>query len=228
MTVANLLFPRRCICCGKVGSYLCKRCVVRVPFARSICPMCKKSSIDGFCHHSCRRPYGLDGVVNIWEYRGIIRSTIVALKFRYVSDVAMELAGHLVKALNIADKPVPVSALLVPVPLHKKRLNSRGFNQSAIIGEQVAKKLGWTYVEDLVVKRKNTVAQTSVQRKEKREKNVLGAFSLNKKYKSKLVEYDKSIFVFDDVWTTGATLREVGKVLKRNGAKNVWGMTVAH
>ena len=228
MSVADILFPKRCIRCARVGAYICKRCIIQVQFAKAICPQCKRPSIDGFVHQSCTRPQGLDGVINLWEYKRVVKATIVALKFQYVSDVADELSDHFVKLITLADKPIPQKALIVPIPLHCKREKWRGFNQSALLGKQIAKKLQWSYVGDILVRKHNTKAQTEVKVKEKRKKNILGAFEFNSKYKEELKRHDKTIFVFDDVWTTGATLREAGKVLKRNGAKVVWGMTVAH
>lgn len=228
MNVSDFIFPKRCLRCARSGMYLCTDCIVRVPYAKSICPQCTRASIDGFVHQTCRKPRGLNGVINVWEYTGIIRSTIIALKFKYVSDVSNELAQQFVERIKLADKPLPRNALMIPIPLYVSRERWRGFNQSDELGKRISNLLSYEYKNDILVRRVNTIAQTKVQDKEHRTKNIQGAFRINKRYKEYLANCDKTIFVFDDVWTTGTTLREAGKVLKRNGAKVVWGMTVAH
>ncbi len=228
MNMLDFLFPKQCLRCGNTGTYLCTGCIVRVPYAKAICPMCAKPSIDGFVHNKCRKPYGLDGVINLWEYRGIVRSTIIALKFKYVSDVSSELAKRFVEQVTLADKPMPRDGLIIPIPLHISRERWRGFNQSDELGKRIAHLLGFEYRVDLLKRTENTLPQTKVQDKEHRMKNIQGAFVFNHQNKDFLMKCEKTIFVFDDVWTTGTTLREAGKVLKRNGAKVVWGMTIAH
>ncbi len=113
-------------------------------------------------------------------------------------------------------------SVIVPIPLHKSKERRRGFNQSVLIGKHLAKKIGCEINADLLIKIKSVKSQTELN-KEERFRNVKGVFVLNPKY-SKL---DANYIVFDDVWTTGSTLKEACKVLKRNGAETVWGLTIA-
>jgi len=108
----------------------------------------------------------------------------------------------------------------VSVPLHQKRLNLRGFNQSELIAKYVAKKLGLAYV-DCIKRIRDTKPQVTLKRGERRE-NVLDSFECN----SSEIE-DKKIVLIDDVSTTGATLSECAKALKARGAKKIIAAVVA-
>jgi len=116
------------------------------------------------------------------------------------------------------------NVVLVPIPLYWQRKNWRGFNQAELLGQMIAKKLGISFLPDLLIRVRNTKEQTKLK-KEKRQKNVLGAFKIN--HCSSVISHQSSIILFDDVWTTGATIKECTKVLKRKGFKKVWGLTLA-
>jgi len=111
---------------------------------------------------------------------------------------------------------------LVPVPLHPKRRRRRGFNQAQAIAEELEKTKGIKVAKGILVKVKNVPAQTSLEA-EDREKNVIGAFRVAKEDQVKR----KRLLLIDDVYTTGATIRECSRVLKKAGAKEVKAMTVA-
>jgi ComF family protein len=111
---------------------------------------------------------------------------------------------------------------LVPVPLHPKRKKRRGFNQAQAIAEELEKIKGIQVAKGILVKVKNVPAQTSLEA-EDREKNVIGAFRVSKKVHAK----GKRLLLIDDVYTTGATIRECSRVLKKAGAKEVKAITIA-
>ena len=90
------------------------------------------------------------------------------------------------------------------------------------IGERVARKMRWEFMPDLIVRRKNSLPQTELKRKERVE-NVKGTFLINKKYRPLR---PRPLLLFDDVWTTGSTIREAAKTLKKAGAREVWGLTI--
>jgi predicted amidophosphoribosyltransferase len=263
MGLIDFIFPKKCLGCGGGGSYICDGCLAKVARARVGCPKCGGYSFGGKVHRSCRRAWGLDGVVSIWKYEGVIRKAVLKLKYNYVREIAEELGERAVFELKKTGKNERV--ILVAVPLFKRREKWRGFNQAAEMGKIIAGEMGWDFSEDLIVRKKGGVAQAGLGREE-RMKNVRGVFVLNsvncsalstalragpvdtgpitkdassvdqnRKLKSvtKNTSFAASDFIknkiviFDDVWTTGATIKECGKVLKRAGAKEVWGMTIA-
>lgn len=225
MGILDLIFPKSCLSCGKGGSYICSECLSKVRVLKPACPYCEKDSIDGFTHTKCRKKYGLDGLISVWDYEGVIRKAILTLKYKYSIEVGSELAGVFVSCLRSRYTIYNIlnTFVLAPVPLHWHRENIRGFNQSVEIGKLMAKEMGWGLNPDLLIKKKSTSPQATLSVGE-RKKNLQGVFALNPSY---LPYTTPNIILFDDVFTTGSTLKECAKVLKRGGVEKVWGMTIA-
>ena len=173
-------------------------------------------------HSRCAKRYGLDGLVSVWEYEGVIRKAILSLKYKYSTLVGQELTACFIDQLLTRSDLVKES-VLVPIPLYWYRENTRGFNQSVEIGKKVATQMGWKFVPDLLTKRQSIVSQVELKGDDRRQ-NLKGAFSLNSNY---VLSTLYSVLFFDDVFTTGSTLREAAKVLKRAGVARVWGLTIA-
>lgn len=223
MSFLDLVFPKNCLNCKKDGCYICRDCLNKVKRTAGICAYCQKASIDGMTHFKCRRKFRLDGLVSVWEYEGVIRKAILALKYKFAKEVAKELSERAVSELkNHNSLCIIPDSIMVSVPLHKRRENWRGFNQSNVLGSEIAKALGHKFVSDLLIRKNATASQTELKGKERRE-NVRGIFALNPIYKLRSTGY----ILFDDVFTTGSTLKEAAKVLKRGGAEKVWGLTIA-
>jgi len=249
MNLLDLLFPKRCLGCGMIGAYFCDRCTstIRIIDVReTICPVCERSAIGGGTHPRCHTRYAIDGLTSFFHYDGVIRKAIKALKYRYVSDLAQELISlisplvlsHVRKYINAPAG----SVLFVPVPLYPSRLRWRGFNQAELLGRLLAERLNIP-VDRRVLKRvRKTVPQVEVRERNKRLKNMEGVFALSHEQRVEYSSFDKftlkrrnvkskddgiNIVLFDDVFTTGATLRSAAAVLKRGGVKSVWGVTMA-
>ena len=118
----------------------------------------------------------------------------------------------------------PEKFLVVPVPLHWTRQNWRGYNQAEILAKIAAEVFDFEFTPNIVRRTRFTKPQTQLTRK-KRLKNIHGAFALCDDLAKEKIK-GKSILLIDDVWTTGATLKECAKVLKRNGANKVWALTL--
>jgi len=202
-SIFDLIFPRYCLECKKPGRYLCESCVNKLPQLTRIIL-----------------------VTTIFPYKGVIRKAILALKYKYAYDISKELSELVALSLIKSKLRFPEKAILVPIPLHKKRENYRGFNQSGEIGKQLAKKMGWNYLPDLLIRKIATPSQTGLNR-EKRGENVRDAFILNSKYRSKLEIRDSNLVIFDDVYTTGSTINEAKRVLYKEGFKKVFCLSIA-
>jgi len=222
MAILDLLFPKSCLGCGRGGRYICNYCIEKVKVPLWICPECFRPSTSGKTHAKCLKGEGLNGHISLWNYEGVIRRAILTLKYKHAREVAKELSGYaarqLLKRKTIINKPI-----LVPIPLFWLRKNWRGFNQSEEIGKELAKSLDWRFEPNILVRKQLKVPQTELKREE-RLSNVRGVFSLNPKFSSSLTK--NSYILFDDVWTTGSTLKEAASVLKRNGAKSVLALTL--
>lgn len=221
MHVLDLFFPRRCVSCGKVGSYFCQHCLSQIEFiTHSICPVCTKPAIDGITHPRCQTPWGLNGMYAMAYYEGPIRKAIHLLKYRFVSDLVESLVSLLV---NYYPKNLPQFDFLTFVPLHPKREKFRGFNQSALLTQILGKKLNIPTREKILKRIRFTKPQVELKGKVRRT-NLHGAFACSKESNAA----GKTIGLIDDVATTGSTLFECAKLLKRAGAKSVWGIVLAH
>ncbi|KKS96240.1 MAG: hypothetical protein UV71_C0001G0114 [Microgenomates group bacterium GW2011_GWC1_43_13] len=219
MNLLDLVFPKTCLGCGNWGKYLCTDCLGKLKILKPVCPYCENWSADGSTHEKCRMVYGLDGLTSIWDYEGAIKKAILALKYKYSTEVGKELTNAFIREL---EEVTPlVKGILVPIPIHWHRENVRGFNQSEEIGEEVARQMDWKFVSDFLVKVRSTSSQVELP-VEKRKQNLKGVFVMNFK-----LPIPGSVILFDDVFTTGSTLREAAKVLKRAGVEKVWGLTIA-
>ncbi|MCS7091875.1 MAG: hypothetical protein NZM26_00795 [Patescibacteria group bacterium] len=165
----------------------------------------------------------MDGFTSAYVYEGAIKKALISLKYKFAYDIAFELAKMVAIRLLEISFLFPDNSLIVPVPLYKKRENWRGFNQSEILAKELAKLIKYEHKIGLIVKIKDHRAQVRLSRTE-RLKNTKNIY----KVLDQKGIYERNIILIDDVVTTGATLREIGKVLKMNGAKSVWGVAIAH
>ncbi len=231
MSLLDFLFPKFCVNCRKVGDYICANCFTFISFDQTaICPSCNRPSINGLTHPKCQTKYGLDGIFSTLSYKGIVKKLVYNFKYNpYLGDLKNLLAELFYEGLiqkedfyNIYQK-YSDSLILVPVPLYKSRQRARGYNQAEILAGELSKKFNIKTLS--VLKRvKKTVSQVGLSKIDRR-KNIKDSFEINEDLKS--VTKDHYIFLVDDVFTTGSTLIEASKVLKRHGAKKVWGLTLA-
>lgn len=206
--------------CGKLGTYLCTECFLSVkPHFPQVCAVCEKPSIEGYTHPRCKTIYTPGRFLAVWKYEGTIKKLIHKLKYKFVSDVASELAlkiGEFIKTNNLE------KSILVPIPLFKTRENWRGFNHTGEVGKRIAGQLGWGYRE-ILEKIRDTRTQVGLSEKD-RKINIKDAFMVKKRIK---VEQNKTILLFDDIWTSGSTLKEAVRTLKKMGYTRVVCLTIA-
>ena len=215
MNIIDIFFPRKCFGCGLGGYYLCPECVRKARPPRLACPKCNNFSSYGVTHIRCREPFGLDGRISLWRHTGGVRKAIAGMKYKFALEIAKEMAEYAAKELEKKKLFFPKSSVLVPIPLYWHRKNWRGFNQSEEIGKLIAEKLGWGFDKNFLVRKASKKPQASLKREE-RKTNIKGVFSLIKSPGKNM-----PIILFDDVWTTGSTIKEATKILKEEGVKRV-------
>lgn len=228
-TILDFLFPRRCVSCGKFGSYLCSNCLSQISFIKeSVCPVCERSAIGGVTHPGCQTRYSLDGLTSVCVYDGPIKKAIKRLKYKpWISDLGETLASLIFTYLQentSANQFLNTKPTIIPVPLHSSRERQRGFNQSALLGKLVAREFNLGFTPNLLIRTEKTRPQVELKGKDRLE-NIRDAFAINKNSEFRI--HNSAILVIDDVWTTGATLRACTNVLKRAGASKVWALTLA-
>lgn len=224
MGLIDIVYPKRCLQCKQKEAYICSSCISKLKFVNFICPVCERVSVDGMVHAKCRKPWSLDGLISLWPYKGVVRKSILALKYKFAREVAKELASCIQKELVKRCAFLPRTSLLTIIPLHSRRKNWRGFNQMDEVGSILAVSMRWSYFPETLIRKKLHKPQTELKRGERR-KNIRGVFGLGPSFLSESL--DRNVILFDDVWTTGSTLKEATIVLKRGGVKKIWGLTIA-
>jgi ComF family protein len=218
----DLLFPRWCIGCGREGGYICRRCQQSLSFiSPPVCPRCGLPQPDGELCPTCAGSSntGIDGIRSPFLFEGVIRRAIHELKYRNLRALAPLLARWLYEYLQ--RNPVP-GGVLVPVPLHRKRLRERGYNQSALLAKELSKLAGLPLAAGCLVRHQAAAPQARTDSAAERKRNVTGAFSCPEGGL-----WGEGVILVDDVATSGATLNAGADALKAAGAASVWGLTVA-
>lgn len=167
----------------------------------------------------------LDGVIYALDYakNPQIKSAIQQFKYRFTQELADyfgDLISEKVEELNMVKNR---TIYLVPVPLHKKRLNYRGFNQAEVISNAVKQRRAGTKISPILKRVRHTEQQAKLSKHE-RHQNLESAFEVGD---FSTIDSEGVTFIVDDVCTTGATLENCAKVLKENGVKKVYGLVVA-
>lgn len=203
-----ILFPPRCPVCRQWADNRgwCRQCIAKTARARQIALALHKLA-------------WLDEVVVVTEYTGVVQRLIRDMKFRRLTRQAAKL-GHLLEYAVASDQYADI-AMVVPVPLHADRHRERGFNQTALIFEPWAAQRGLAW-RDVLARTRATRPQWELTLTERRQ-NIKGAFMVTR---PELIT-GKQILLVDDIFTSGLTMDECARVLKRAGAIGVKGLALA-
>lgn len=224
----DLLFPRFCLSCGEEGTWFCQDCasILGIRDVAS-CPICLRRVMDFRTCPSCKNRTNLSGLFWALSYESPLVQKIIR-QYKYeplIRELARPLANIIISHLLLveADKNNFLGDfVLVPLPLHTKRKKWRGFDQAYEISKEIGNYFNMPVLDSVLMRQKETPPQAELG-KEDRELNIKDAFSC---VNQNLIS-GKKIFLVDDVYTTGATMREAAKVLKSAGAKEVWGLVIA-
>jgi len=222
----DFLFPKYCLGCGQNGQYFCPSCSVNLRPTTQICPVCEQLSTYGLTHPSCRSQYQPDGLSSLFAFEGITRKAIHQLKYRLLTDLVPEFVSlifqEIEKQAYLKKFIKKYHPLVIPIPLYWYKENQRGFNQSALFGQAIARQFNLPFSEKILKRKRATPSQTTLSLKQRKE-NVKNVFSVSLKKEN----IEPNILLVDDVWTTGATLKTAAKLLKQKGVKKLWGLTIA-
>lgn len=229
-SVIKLLFPDRCIICGDVTENnalkICKSCKELVRFTKDTecCRICSVPVEKGETLCTCCKTHRRYFVKNASAvvYEGAVRNTILRFKFEEKPFYYRGLAELIAAAVCERFKGVRFD-MIAAVPLHKDRLKERGYNQAGLMAKYLSKKFSLPFADKELVKIRHTAAQSTLASADERFKNVKGAFAAAKREVFK----GKTVLLTDDIFTTGATLNEVSKVIMNSGAKCVYTATAA-
>lgn len=208
-SLLNIIFPKFCFGCQKEESYLCQDC---------------ESVLDINMFHQTYSTQNLQDLYWAASYQSPLMKNLIK-RFKYepfVKELAENFSGLIVSHLQLIEKVNIFSDfIIIPIPIERKRLKWRGFNQSEEVGRHLAEFLKIPLVTGYLIKTKSTLPQAELSNKE-RKNNIKGIFKIEN---SKMIE-GKKILLIDDVYTTGATMEEAAAALKTARVKEVTGITI--
>ena len=227
---ASLLYPPVCTVCGgrtRAGEYLCARCEAKA--MRIVAPFCQQCSepFEGgiasvfTCANCAHREIYFDAAVAAYRGRGIVRQIIHEFKYGRQVHLRHLVARWLCAAFDDERLSGRQFGIIIPVPLHPTRQRERGFNQASLLAQLLSAELP-VPCKPLLKRIRYTTTQTALDRAERME-NLHNAFRLRKKADVRGLD----VLLIDDVLTTGSTLSECARVLKRAGALSVHAATAA-
>jgi len=205
----DLFFPKKCLGCGKSDTYLCTDCFKQI----QITPIVERP-----------KDVYLDRIISATNYANpLIRELIKSFKYYYVQELSEPLSQLLIRVLENFDTSFKIfNFIIIPIPLHEHRLRYRGFNQAELLAKQVANHFNLPIRTNILKRIVPTGPQANIKDINKRKNNIKDVFNII----PNAVE-GKNILLIDDVCTTGATLVEAARILKSNGAKEIWALVVA-
>ena len=217
-----------CLICGremrgKTRYTVCSNCLVKQEYIERGCLKCGKLLVTEaeYCLDCQNNEKEYDVAVAPFVYSAAIPNLVMDLKFNNKRYLAPYMARFMTDKFLAKEL---FASLVLPVPLHKNREKKRGFNQSALIGKEIAKNLNLPYLPEVAARVKDTLTSSTLEGGRKaREENMKDAFVINDASAVK----NKTVLIVDDVLTTGSTANELSRVLKKAGAARAYVLTFA-
>lgn len=227
---ADTLFPPRCPACSEPVAQqgaLCGECWREMQFITD--PRCHRCGLpfeygmgqELLCGRCMESPPAFTRALSVFRYDDTSRKQVLAFKFHDRTQLAPVFGQWLARAGN---EFAPLTDVILPVPLHYRRLLQRRYNQAALLSYALGKQVKLPVLPDVLLRKKPTSSQSGLSRKG-REDNLRGAFTVPKAKRAQIK--GKSVLLVDDVMTTGATLNACARVLHDAGVKDVYGLTLA-
>lgn len=226
----NTLLPPRCLATGEIvdapgmvsPAFWSELQFIEDPFCKT-CGIPFSFDIAGgaLCAACMEREPLFDQSRSAVTYNEASRKLVLAFKYGDRLHAVHTFAPWMIRA---GQDLIATADMIIPVPLHTRRLRERRFNQSALLAQEVAARTGKSYIPDALQRTRHTLPQKGLSAKD-RNKNVHGAFAVNEHTLSRLA--GKNILLVDDVFTTGATLNECARVLKAAKVSAVNVLTIA-
>ena len=221
LTLKDLLFPRRCPVCDRpvkpAGELICANCRPKLRYVHPpFCLKCGRQLSDAgqeYCADCAHKRHVYDRGISLYQYQSV-RNTIYRFKYGARREYAEFLGGEMACRLGrqiLAWKP----DARIPVPLHKKRLEKRGYNQATLLAGQIGDRLGIPVLSDWIIREKNTAPLKQLDAAE-RQNNLKKAFKIRRD-DVKL----STIVIIDDIYTTGSTVDEIAAECRKKGVHTV-------
>lgn len=225
--ILDILFPPICINCQKYlddrNKLICEKCLSLIKINSALfCPVCRARLAENkkICHRGA--PYFLAAAGNYDD--PVLQNLIHYFKYKSFENLAPILGELLIKYFKLLSFETfkLFNFIIIPIPLHPGRERERGFNQAELLAEITARHFNLPFI-DGIKRIKNNEPQAKMKNSEKRIKNISGCFEIKH---PELVK-GKNIILIDDVFTSGATMDEAARILKKNGSGKIIAMVLA-
>lgn len=221
----RVLYPQTCCFCGKIcGKYVCPECEKEIEYIEGpICERCGKPIAYGkekLCFDCSKRPMFYEQGRSLWLHKGKVKRGIYQFKYHNRRSNGLYYANELYRRYGEQIRRWSID-VIIPVPLHPKRRRKRGYNQAEIVAKHLGKQMSIPVDSKCVIRTKQTAAQKDLTNSE-RESNIKGAFEV-----VQIKENVKNILIIDDIYTTGSTINEISKILRKKGDFKVFFLTIS-
>lgn len=217
-TALDFFLPLYCVGCRREGSGICRDCLAGISELQAYCEVCAQPGDARRCRRCSNSPLPIDGIRALYSFEGVIRSAAHAFKYRNYRALAPELAGLMASRLKSARI---LATLLVPVPMHPRRERSRGYNQAALLADELGRLTGIPVGQDVLKRVVDSLPQVQRASRADRMRIAEGTFSAAKSVDG------ESVLLIDDVVTTGSTMGACANALRDASADSVWGLALA-
>ncbi len=231
--MSNIFFPQTCMICGKLNkNYICEHCEIRInKYKKNGIIDNKKLIIDKLnindinfkqkYYFICGQKIYWEKLIYFFEYKGIIRKLILKYKFGGKSYISNFFAKQILNNKKVYEI-LKLYDIIIPVPIDKIKKKKRGYNQTELITKIISKTGIILEENDVLIKIKSGKTQSTLNQKQRKD-NVKNAYFVIDKRKI----YNKKIILFDDIYTTGATVNEISRKLKEAGANEILILVIA-
>lgn len=223
----KLLWPEVCPFCGRASHRgICLKCreqLEKLTIREPRCMQCGRPvryMEQEYCHDCVQTRHSYDQGCSLWLHRKPVSGSIYQFKYRNQRRYSVHYAEEMKKEYGQQIRDWRIR-LIIPIPLHRKRMQSRGYNQAQLVAELLGNIMDIPTDSVSLRRRKNTIPQKELGKQE-RARNMEGAFALADSF-----EPVSTVLLIDDIYTTGSTLDAAAGILKRGGVQKVYFLTIS-
>jgi ComF family protein len=221
LPILDIIFPCECVYCGDLISssqyHLCQECHTLLKELNDGCPVCSGVIIDGICTICSDRKFYPSVNRTLFGYENVSKTAIHSLKFDGIKHIYKIFIPYILKQIEYLNERIDI---ITSVPMSRKKMIKRGYNQSELIAKEVAKQTGIEFCE--ILKENRRAKQQRSLNYDERFINVIDRYKTIKNNKFE----DKVVLIIDDVFTTGATINECSRKLILSGAAKIFSITL--
>ena len=221
LPILDIIFPCECVYCGDLISssqyHLCQECYTLLKELNDGCPVCSGVIVDGICSICSDRKFYPAMNMTLFSYENVSKSAIHSLKFDGIKHIYKIFTPYIHNKIECLNERIDI---ITSVPMNRKKMIKRGYNQSKLIAKEIGKQAGIEFCE--ILKENSGAKQQRNLNYDERFINVIDRYKTinNNKFK------DKVVLIIDDVFTTGATINECSRKLILSGAAKIFSITL--